>query len=64
MKHYAKINIVLHLPADSQSAQALAQRLAEIHADAVIHNLNSLPCTDDDKDRLIKAIIDITTSTS
>lgn len=63
MKTYAKINIVLHLPADSQS-EALAQRLAEIHADAVIHNLNSLPCTDDDKDRLIKAIIDITTSTS
>lgn len=64
MKTYAKINIVLHLPADAQSAQALAQKLAEIHADAVIHTLKSLPCTDDQKDRLIKAIIDLLTSTS
>lgn len=64
MKHYVKINIVLHLPADSQSAQALAQRLTEIHADTVIRTLKSLSCTDDQKDRLIKAIIDLTTSTS
>ena len=60
MKHYVKINIVLH----SQSAQALAQRLTEIHADTVIRTLKSLSCTDDQKDRLIKAIIDLTTSTS
>lgn len=64
MKTYAKIKIVLHCPDDTQSAQALAQRLAEIHAVAVMNQLRSLSYTADIKEQLLKAIIDLSTSTS
>ena len=59
MKHYAKINIVLHLPADSQSAQALTKATAEVHAAAVVASIRAIDCTAETKAKILDSICNL-----
>ena len=53
MRKTPPIKIIVHYPQTQQGKQELAQRLADVHADAVVSAINKLDCPPDGK-RLTK----------
>ncbi len=50
------MNIVFHFPKTEKGVQELQKRVAEIHAEAVSHYLQTLNCTQEQKKALIEEI--------
>ena len=49
MRKTPPIKIIVHYPQTQQGKQELAQRLADVHADAVVSTINKLDCPPDVK---------------
>ncbi len=49
MRKTPPIKIIVHYPQTQQGKQELAQRLADVHADAVVSAINKLDCPPDVK---------------
>lgn len=49
MRKTPPIKIIVHYPQTRQGKQELAQRLADVHADAVVSTINKLDCPPDVK---------------
>ena len=60
MRKTPPIKIIVHYPQTQQGKQELAQRLADVHADAVISAINKLDCPLKQKLDLLQAVIDTT----
>lgn len=52
------MNIIFHYPKEQNDRDILSDEIAEIHAKAVTTYLNQLPCTKEQKIKLLEAIID------
>jgi len=52
------MNIILHMPETKSGLRDLSQRVAEIHAMAIIHQLDNSTCSKSEKLSLIKAAKD------
>lgn len=50
------MNITFHLPKTEKGTQELQKRMAEVHAEAVSHYLQTLNCTQEQKKALIEEI--------
>ena len=53
----AKINVILYLPSSQDGKNELAQRIASVHADAVLHQIKKLDCPSEQKNALLDSII-------
>ena len=51
------INVIVYKPTDSAGVEELAKRVAEIHAEHVIHRIRSLTCPIAQKKALLDAVI-------
>ena len=60
MRKTPPIKIIVHYPQTQQGQQELAQRLADVHADAVVSAINKLDCPLKQKLDLLQAVIDTT----
>lgn len=60
MRKTPPIKIIVHYPQTRQGQQELAQRLADVHADAVVLAINKLDCPLKQKLDLLQAVIDTT----
>ena len=60
MRKTPPIKIIVHYPQTQQGKQELAQRLADVHADAVVSAINKLDCPLKQKLDLLQAVIDTT----
>ena len=58
MRNMVPVNIVVHYPRTKTGKVALAKRVAEAHATAVIQRLKQLNCPTYQKQGLLNAIID------
>ena len=58
MKTFAPINIVVHYPTTEDGWRELKQRMAIVHADAVLNSISKLKCPTSQKEELLLAIID------
>lgn len=58
MRKSAPINIIVHYPTTEEGWRELKQRVASVHADAVINSVSKLKCPLRDKIRLLDAIIE------
>ena len=63
MRKTPPIKIIVHYPQTKQGKQELAQRLADVHADAVVSAINKLDCPLKQKLNLLQAVIDTTRGT-
>ena len=63
MRKALPIKIIVHYPQTQQGMQELAQRLADVHADAVVSAINKLDCPLKQKLDLLQAVIDTTRGT-
>ena len=53
-----KINVIVYSPQSGTGKQALAERVASVHADAVMRRVKDLNCPKPQKDALLKAVIE------
>lgn len=51
------MEIVVHYPTDQTKCTELAQRVAKLHADAVLHHIQKLSCPNNQKAELLEAIL-------
>ncbi|MDL2233513.1 hypothetical protein LJC63_08040 [Ruminococcaceae bacterium OttesenSCG-928-L11] len=51
------MKIIVHYPTSENMKKELANRVAEIHADAAIQYIEKLTCPTEQKDALIRSII-------
>ncbi len=63
MRKTPPIKIIVHYPQTQHGKQELAQRLADVHADAVVSAINKLDCPLKQKLDLLQAVIDTTRGT-
>ena len=56
-KRNTKINVILYLPSSQDGKNELAQRIASVHADAVLHQIKKMDCPSTQKTELLDAII-------
>ena len=56
-KRNTKINVILHLPSSQEGKNELAQRIASVHADAVLHQIKKMDCPSSQKTELLDSII-------
>ena len=52
-----KINVIVYAPHSDAGKQSLAERVASVHADAVLSQIKHLPCSDTQKQKLLNEII-------
>lgn len=64
MKKRQPIHIIMHHPGNAAEKQYLAKQIAEVHADAVNHRIQELPCPTEQKQQLLEAIISETKQTA
>ena len=57
MRKSNSIQITVHQPGTSEGRSELAKRIADIHADAVLHCLRALNCPSAQKLALLDAVI-------
>lgn len=57
MRTSAPINIIVHYPTTEEGRRELANRVAEVHADAVLHTIKKLNCPTKQKQALLDAVI-------
>jgi len=50
------LNIIFHFPKAEKGVQELQKRVAEVHAEAVSHYLQTLSCTQEQKKALIEEV--------
>ena len=53
----AEINMIVHYPKSTEDQDALARRVSEIHAAAVIQRIKSLHCPNNQQLELLDAVI-------
>jgi hypothetical protein len=52
------VNIIVYYPKTRENINELHKKVAEIHAEAVLRNIQNLPCPKEQKIRLLNKIID------
>lgn len=57
MRRQVPFNVTVYYPQSPGGKQELSRRVAEVHADAVIAELDHLPCPDIQKLALLDAVI-------
>ena len=57
MKKFAPVNVIVHYPKSQKGQRELRRRVAIVHADAVLNSINKLKCPQDQKIKLLDAII-------
>ena len=57
MKQYAPIRLVLQMPRTEASKKHLGRLTAAFHGDWVCRTLQQLPCSPQEKQRLLEAVI-------
>lgn len=57
MRKPQPINVILYGPRTEQGKEELANRVASVHADAVLRRIRDLQCPQEQKDELLDAII-------
>ena len=57
MKKHVPINVIVHYPKTPEGKLELAQRVASVHADAVLRHIQKLNCPSKQKVELIDALI-------
>lgn len=58
MRKAAPINLIVHYPTTEEGWRELKQRVASVHADAVINSISKLNCPIRQKIKLLDAIIE------
>ena len=58
MRRHGPISVIMHYPTTEKEKLELANRLAEIHADAVSRRIQELTCPNEQKLQLLDAVID------
>ena len=58
MRQTPPFNLVVHMPRTAERKAELAQRVASVHADAVIQHLKALNCPTSQKLELLDAVIE------
>lgn len=58
MKRHGPVKVVFYLPTTESAKNELAQRVAQIHAEAVNRRIGNLRCTDRQKRDLLDAVIE------
>ncbi len=51
------MDIVVHYPKDPDRLRELQQKVAAVHAEAVVRRIQSIPCPKQQKEELLKSII-------
>lgn len=49
--------ITIHLPKNKKDRHELAQKIADVHADVVLHSIESLHCSSKQKKELLNSIL-------
>lgn len=57
MRRSGKVNVIVYAPNTKASRDALSQRVATVHANAVNSRISKLPCTTEEKLRLLDSVI-------
>lgn len=57
IRTHAPVTVIIHSPQSQEGKLELSRRVAEIHADAVIHRIKSLNCPTSQKSALLEAVI-------
>lgn len=52
------VNLIMHRPETGRGQESLARMTAELHADAIVRQLKSLTCPDEQKLALLNAVIE------
>ena len=60
MRSMAPVNVIVHYPKTETGKEALAKRVADVHATAVIQRLKKLNCPTHQKQALLDAVINTT----
>ncbi|MBE6347287.1 MAG: hypothetical protein E7067_08845 [Lentimicrobiaceae bacterium] len=58
MKKSVPVNVIVHYPTTEKGWRELRHRVACVHADATLNSISKLKCSDWQKLKLLKAIID------
>ena len=58
MRTMAPVNLIVHHPQTDEGRDALARRVADVHAASVIRRLKALNCPTSQKQALLDAIMD------
>lgn len=53
------MNVIVHYPASCDTQKILAEKVASVHTQAVLHKLQTLSCPKEQKLQLIKAIKEV-----
>ena len=51
------MKIIVHWPSDQIAAEELARRIATIHAESVLHNIQQQPISRKDRIKLLETIL-------
>lgn len=51
------MDIVVHYPKDPDRLRELQQKVAVVHAEAVVRRIQSIPCPKQQKEELLRSII-------
>lgn len=57
MKRHGPVNVIFYLPQTAEGEQELTQRVADIHATAVNRRISQLKCENEQKLKLLEAVI-------
>lgn len=60
MSKSAQFNITVHSPLTDEGKKELAKRVSKVYSDAVIRKINSLECRKEEKEKLLKEIMNRT----
>lgn len=52
-----KINVIVYLPKTTEGKRELEERIAQVHADAVVRGISVLDCTTEQKLQLFNSIV-------
>ena len=63
MRTSAPIKLIVHVPTTEEGKRELARRVADVHADFVLHTIGKLKCPTRQKLELLQAVIDTTKGT-
>ncbi len=50
------MNITVHLPTTKEGWQMLNERMAEIHSEFIINQINNLPCSYEEKLEILEGV--------
>lgn len=58
MRRHGPLSVIMHYPTTEKGRLELANRMAEVHADAVCRRIRELTCPDEQKLQLLDTVIE------